>query len=217
MRFNGGCVAADGGTTDDNWSGGGGSWSQWGGSSWSDHSNPCCYSSPQEGVLSAVNRSSFSYDPSGLWNKDATAAPVSGEVAVDFCSMDPYNDIEDLIVSIPDTWHPAGAGTEPTISIYAGPNSVSTSSFTSTNLRGIAENMQVDMAEAIRQDPLDITIFTIGLGNVDKAVMSRVANDPRSVFYNSTQPEGEFAYAADIGKLLSVFKDTAGGIARLSQ
>ena len=176
---------------------------------------PCCDSSPLAGVLSGVNGNS--YDASGLYNKDAPAAPVPGEEVLAACTMDSANDVEDLVLSIPDAWYPNGIGIAPAISIYGGPNSVSTGSLSSSNLRDIAENMQIATAEVARQDPLDITIFAIGLGDVDQTALRRVANDPNSAFYNPDQAEGKFIYADDVDDLLKAFKETAGSVARLGQ
>ena len=159
------------------------------------------------------------FGPAGLFKLIAPPPPVPGEEILDACPgvVDPQDNIESLVLSMPEAWHPNGVGTDPAISIHGGSNSVSSGSITASNLRNIVENMQIDAAEWARQDALDITILTIGLGAVDQNALRRVANDPSSAYYNSDQAEGEFVYVSDIDDLLGAFKLTAGGIARLSQ
>ena len=176
-------------------------------------STPSCPSSPQEGVLSGAGGWGGS-SAVGLFEKDAPPPPVPNEVILSDCPGLIPGDVDELVLSIPDFWYPAWPSTSPAISI-SGPNPVSTTSITGGNLRDIAENVQINTAEGIRQDPLEIMIATIGLGSVNQGVLQRVANDPSSPFYNSTQPAGIFAHASDPTQLEAAFQRVASSIDRL--
>jgi Flp pilus assembly protein TadG len=78
-------------------------------------------------------------------------------------------------------------------------------------------------AQVIRNDGTYSTvIFTIGLGGaadfpIDFTLLERMANDPRSPIFDSSKPQGYFAYAADPTQLNQAFTLVAGQILRLSQ
>jgi Flp pilus assembly protein TadG len=102
---------------------------------------------------------------------------------------------------------------------YAGQYRLDTPTSISTASTNAADNA----AFRIRSDAvLKPTIFTIGLGGtvvqpIDQDFLERVANDPRSSSYSSTQQTGQFAYASDINQLGSAFQAIASTILRLSQ
>lgn len=87
-----------------------------------------------------------------------------------------------------------------------------------------SQNAADNAATTIRNDSTyNITIFTVGLGGtvpnapIDQTFLERVANDPRSPIYSTTQKTGQFVYASDITQLGAAFQAVSSSILRLSQ
>jgi Flp pilus assembly protein TadG len=80
-----------------------------------------------------------------------------------------------------------------------------------------------DAANRIRNDTtLRPLIYAIGLGNnpglpPDQVLLARVANDPSSAYFNSSQPAGLFVFSPTIAQLHSAFLRVASQVLRLSQ
>jgi Flp pilus assembly protein TadG len=85
-----------------------------------------------------------------------------------------------------------------------------------------AENAADAQAHAIRNDGTYKTvIYTIGLGgtptqHIDDELLERIANDPRSTNYNSSQSTGEYIPCTAAG-LASAFQQVASQILHLAQ
>jgi hypothetical protein len=113
-----------------------------------------------------------------------------------------------------------GGGGEPVLS---GPYKDHWRVDTPTSIATASTNAANNAATRIRSDLLiKPIIFTIGLGGtdvhpIDQDFMERVANDPRSLSFNSLQPTGQFVYASDINQLGIAFQSVASQILRLSQ
>jgi Flp pilus assembly protein TadG len=103
---------------------------------------------------------------------------------------------------------------------------------TRCNVNIAARNMLENVANAARSEVNPIHIFTIGLGNAlttpeisncgygnsesGQNILLRLANVQNSDTYNSSQPEGLFAFAANGAQLTSAFQQVANAILRLS-
>jgi Flp pilus assembly protein TadG len=102
---------------------------------------------------------------------------------------------------------------------YAGQIRVDTGTSITTASTNAADNA----AYRLRNDSLlKATVFTVGLGGTDATpinqdFLERIANDPRSSSYSTSQQTGQFAYASDINQLGSAFQSVASTILRLSQ
>jgi len=85
-----------------------------------------------------------------------------------------------------------------------------------------AENAADAQAQTIRNDATYKTvIYTIGLGGtssqpIDDELLERIANDPRSTSYNSSQSTGEYIPCTAAG-LASAFQQVASQILHLSK
>lgn len=94
---------------------------------------------------------------------------------------------------------------------------------TPTSLSTASTNLADNTANRIRNDSvLKPIIFSVGLGGtdvqpIDQDFLERIANDPRSSSFSTTQQTGQFAYAADINQLGSAFQSIASTILRISQ
>jgi hypothetical protein len=86
-----------------------------------------------------------------------------------------------------------------------------------------ATNIRTDSNKANRTGDtqnMNITIFTIGyLGNggADDGLLKRVANDPASSSYNTSQPVGRYIPASNTTALANAFLQVASSVLRLSQ
>jgi Flp pilus assembly protein TadG len=93
----------------------------------------------------------------------------------------------------------------------------------SVNVTNAGQNVLDDAANRIRSDTtFTPIIYTIGLGNnpglpPDQVLLARVANDPSSASYNSTQPAGLFVFSPTIAQLHSAFLRIASEVLRLSR
>ncbi len=90
--------------------------------------------------------------------------------------------------------------------------------FTQANSDAISKNAADDAARQIRQD--GIFVYTIGLdgdGGVDNTFLRRVANDPASPIYSSSQPTGKYYYSPNAGQLGAAFDSIASQILRLAR
>jgi Flp pilus assembly protein TadG len=99
------------------------------------------------------------------------------------------------------------------------------------NANNAARNIMEGVANAIRADTSGrsrIHIFTLGLGNLlnqgtgsnaetGASMLMRVANDPASPDYQSSQPEGAYFYAGSTAQLDAAFTSIRDRIIRLSQ
>jgi hypothetical protein len=107
-----------------------------------------------------------------------------------------------------------------TISTYA---SVNLNSVTKINIAAASENALDDAANRIRSDAtLTPVIFAIGLGSnlypqPDSTLMLRVANDPTSASYNSSQPSGSYSYAPTSTQLQSAFSGIGSQVLQLAK
>jgi Flp pilus assembly protein TadG len=65
----------------------------------------------------------------------------------------------------------------------------------------------------------NITVYSIGLGNkISQPFLQQIANDPASITFDSTQPQGQAVFAATAADLQEVFQTIASNILlRLSQ
>jgi len=103
-----------------------------------------------------------------------------------------------------------------------GYKSVTTSqthiAFTTANSDAVSWNAADNAALKIRQG--GIFLYTIGLdgnGGIDSYFLARIANDPTSATYNSSQPAGMYAYAGNAGQLAAAFNSIASEVLRISQ
>ncbi len=90
--------------------------------------------------------------------------------------------------------------------------------FSQANSDAISENAADDAARQIRQD--GIYIYTIGLdgdGGVDNTLLERLANDPSSPIYSTSQPTGKYYYSPNAGQLGAAFNSIASQILRLAR
>ncbi len=90
--------------------------------------------------------------------------------------------------------------------------------FTTSNSDAVSDNAADDAGGQIRND--GIFIYTIGLdgdGGLDSTLLKRIANDPTGATYNSSQPPGMYAYAANAGQLAAAYNSIASEILRISQ
>jgi Mg-chelatase subunit ChlD len=99
-----------------------------------------------------------------------------------------------------------------------GQGQITFSNFSDQNSDAISKNAADDAALKIRQD--GIFVLTIGLdgdGGVDGTLLKRLANDPGSPIYSSTQPVGKYYYSPNAGQLGSIFNSIAAEILRISR
>lgn len=90
--------------------------------------------------------------------------------------------------------------------------------FTTANSDAVSINAADDAARQIRKD--GIFLYTIGLdgdGGVDSTLLARMANDPTSQYYDSSQPTGMYVYTPNIGQLAAAYNSIASEILRISQ
>ncbi len=91
------------------------------------------------------------------------------------------------------------------------------------NVTNAGLNAFDDAANRVRSDTtLKPVIYTIGLGNnpglpPDQVLLARVANDPTSTSYNSSQPAGLFVFSPTIAQLHDAFLRISAEVLRLSQ
>jgi len=98
------------------------------------------------------------------------------------------------------------------------------------NAQAMALNAADSAATSIRAGATDpnynrglsnILIYSIGLGNAaipaSPEFLERVSNDIRSPIYNSSQPQGQYVYAATTADLQSAFAAVASQILRLAK
>jgi hypothetical protein len=84
------------------------------------------------------------------------------------------------------------------------------------NLINMCQNMLLNLAQAARQDPLQIRILTIGLGDeIKESVLEGVANVPP--YTMNGQPVGQYVHAPDHTQLLDAFRQVASNISHLVQ
>jgi hypothetical protein len=87
-----------------------------------------------------------------------------------------------------------------------------------TNIDAASKNAADYAALQLRK--LGIYVYTIGLGSnggVDKTLLARIANDPSSPIYDSSQPTGLFVFSPDATRLSSAFNTIASEVLRISQ
>jgi hypothetical protein len=100
---------------------------------------------------------------------------------------------------------------------------VTLTSFNPNNIQNAAENAFDDAANKIRSDTnLAPIIYAIGLnlGNgsaPDPILMARIANDPGSAYYNSSQPAGLYLAAPDPAHLATAFANIAAQVLQLAR
>jgi len=81
-----------------------------------------------------------------------------------------------------------------------------------------ASNALDNQATTIRNHPtLFPVIYSIGLGNVDEPLLRRVANDPASAIFSTTQQPGLYAYAPDQTQLYRAFAIIQSEILRIAR
>jgi len=81
-----------------------------------------------------------------------------------------------------------------------------------------ATNAVDNMANTIRNhSTLYPTIYSIGLGTVDAVLLKRIANDPASTSYSTTQQTGLYAYAPDQTQLYRAFAMIQSEILRIAR
>jgi hypothetical protein len=92
------------------------------------------------------------------------------------------------------------------------------------NITYAGENALDDAANRIRGSAtLPTVIFAIGLGNIpgsltpDPVLMPRIANDPSSPYYNSSQLSGQYIFAPTTGQLQTAFTSIASQVLKLAQ
>jgi len=104
---------------------------------------------------------------------------------------------------------------------------------TRCNVNMAARNMLENVANAARSEGNPIHIFTIGLGadltsleinfcgygssELGENILKRLANIQGADTYNSSQPTGLYAYAADASQLQAAFNQIASSILRISK
>ncbi len=173
-----------------------------------------CDTTPKVGVLTSLG-------PRGLFDKDAPPPPVTSQTLAPGCVGSPSS-VEDLVSSIPLFWEPQGPGGPQIYIDSSGPNTefplvgVSTS-LGESNIRKVAQNMQLNAARLARTDPLAILVSSIGLGSVDALALKRVANDPSTGFYDPNQPTGVYAYAPTAADIEDAFSEVKSSVSRLVQ
>jgi hypothetical protein len=91
------------------------------------------------------------------------------------------------------------------------------------NIVWASENALDNAANQIRGNAaLPATIFVIGLGDLpatyppDPVLMPRIANDPSSASYNSSQPAGQYILAPTAAQLQSAFAGIASQVLKLA-
>ncbi len=94
--------------------------------------------------------------------------------------------------------------------------------FSTANSDAVSANAADYAAQQARKDTSvgGITIYTIGLdgnGGVDGTLLERLANDPASPIYDSTQPTGKYYYSPNAGQLASIWNSIASQILRIAQ
>jgi Mg-chelatase subunit ChlD len=152
-----------------------------------------------------------------------TDGTVSGTTGCYFASN--LTDMRRDIAYIPsqDHWGNSTTGYKGGELVPSGPYAGQLRLDTPTSLSTASTNAADNAAYRIRSDTtLRPTIFTVGLGGtdtqpIDQDFLERIANDPRSSSFNTSQPVGQFAYASDINELGIAFNAIASTILRLSQ
>jgi Mg-chelatase subunit ChlD len=102
---------------------------------------------------------------------------------------------------------------------YSGTNIT----MTDANGKAVSVNAATYAADQARSQ--GIRLYTIGLdGNgsantdtLDSTWLTQIANDPASAKFNSTQPTGRYAYAANASQLANAFNSIKAEILRISQ
>jgi hypothetical protein len=81
-----------------------------------------------------------------------------------------------------------------------------------------ASNALDNQANSIRNNTtLYPIIYSIGLGNVDEPLLRRVANDPASTIFSTSQQPGLYAYAPDQTQLSRAFAVIQSEILRIAR
>jgi hypothetical protein len=121
-----------------------------------------------------------------------------------------------------------GNSTNGTGSIGAYQPGVNLNSLSYWNVTYAGENALDDAANKIRGaqfptgNPISATIYVIGLANnpgafpPDPVLMPRIANDPTSPSYNSSQPAGQYFAAPSPTQIQSAFNSIAAQVLRLA-
>jgi hypothetical protein len=193
---------------------------------------PVVYSGGFTVLLSAGQTPATTGYTGGLYDTSARAAisTAPGTVSATGCafSQNGATYAREDIASIPTT----DAYGNSTASGYKGTPDEFTSGPYATQIRddeqipgviAAAFNAADNQATTIRNDSTyNTVIYTIGLDGapdvaIDPTFLERVANDPRSPIYDSTQPAGYFAYAADASALNQAFNQIASQVLRLSK
>ena len=148
-----------------------------------------------------------------------TAQPISSTAAplLSGCEAGSFNTLAQTFAYIP---HQDAYGNSALLSNYSAVvvDSQGQISFSNANSDAISKNAADDAARQIRQD--GIFVLTIGLdgdGGVDGTLLKRLANDPASPIYSSTQPVGKYYYSPNAGQLGSIFNSIASEILRISR
>ena len=95
--------------------------------------------------------------------------------------------------------------------LTGGPESLNQGQTTQTNICNDAMYRAEQLADTMRTQ--GITVYSIGLGNmINKTYLQKVANDPASPTYNSSEPVGIAAFAPTANDLESVFQTIASKI-----
>jgi Flp pilus assembly protein TadG len=82
----------------------------------------------------------------------------------------------------------------------------------------VASNAVDNQANTIRNhSTLFPIIYSIGLGGVDEVLLRRIANDPASTSYSTSQQSGMYAYAPDQSQLYRAFAMIQSEILRISR
>jgi Flp pilus assembly protein TadG len=168
--------------------------------------------------------------PTTIWQSDKYATLLGNRY---------YNDIDNL----PDTDFTGKINLRSDLNPPTHPLDTSGGSITNTrcNVNKAAHNMMENIANMARSEKnKPINILTIGLGdgllnqeckNADKTtngcgygdndgeiILRRIANVPdKNPYYNSSQPAGLFAFAANPADLQNAFQQVANWILRLSK
>ena len=150
---------------------------------------------------------------------DPTPVPISStaEPLLTGCEAGSFDQLAQTFAYIPEQ---DAYGNSASLSNYAAVtrNSQGHIVFSVANSDAVSQNAADDAARQIRAD--GIFIMTIGLdgdGGVDGTLLKRLANDPASPIYTSTQPVGTYYYSPNAGQLASVYNSIASEILRISR
>lgn len=150
----------------------------------------------------------------------APVAPVVSVPPIPQCATVPEG--TDVVQSIEETWYP-DATNYPSVGVSIhginGPAITSGAGVMSVaNVTDIAENMQVNIGEIIRNDTiLNIYLHTIGFGGADPTILKMLSNTEDSATYNPNQQTGMFVFADSANELMAAFREVASTVGRLTQ